>query len=105
MGLLISISFTEDEPNFNVKSRNVKNVKNDGWLRDEEGNLIFWVPDAMRHGVQDMSEMTLPLDAPKHSVFLDCTKMKLGEQWEQVKVIVYNQGISPQLIKYFEGSL
>ncbi|KLO06852.1 WD40 repeat-like protein [Schizopora paradoxa] len=75
----------EDKPYFNVKSRKVKGMKDDGWLRDEEGNIIFWVPDAMRHGVQDMSEVTLPLDAPNHSIVLDCTKMKLGEQWEQAK--------------------
>lgn len=72
---------------FGKNSTKLEGLESDGWLRDSDGNLIFWVPGDMRHGVQDMSLMTLPLSAPGHSVVLDCTKMCLGEKWVQVEVL------------------
>ena len=55
-------------------------------MRSLKGDIIFWVPSDKRNGVQDMSLMTLPLAHPEHTVFLDCTKMVLGEEWVKVKV-------------------
>ena len=78
--------FSEEPSYLHRNSTKAKGLDNDGWLRSPQGDLIFWVPSDKRNGVQDMSLMTLPLAHPEHTVFLDCTKMVLGEEWVNVKV-------------------
>lgn len=80
---------------FHSKLSTDKNANNqngawsDGWFRDQLGNLIFWTPSDMSDGLYDMSLMTLPLDAPKHTIWFDYSKMCIGKEWVHVKVMSY----------------
>ncbi len=57
-------------------------IGSDGWIRDMNGNLLLWIPSDMQHGVmRDMSIMTLPPNAPNHSVVLDGVNLQLGRNW------------------------
>lgn len=55
-------------------------------MRDQEGNLILWVPTDKIHGVNDMSLLTLPPDAPNCTIWLDYSDAFLGEEWSHVQV-------------------
>ncbi len=59
--------------------------------------IIFYFGSlVMRHGVVDMSLITLPHLALGHTVWLDCSRMCIGREWTQMNA---------QLLIYFSFCL
>ena len=55
----------------------------DGWVRDEEGGLLYWVPQDCREGLHSAAVMTIPLTSRVRSVSLDFDDFAFGTSWTQ----------------------
>ena len=56
----------------------------DGWVKDAEGGLLYWVPHYCREGVHSPAVMTIPLTSPNRSVSLDFDDFAFGTSWGQI---------------------
>src|SRR5258706_341485 len=56
----------------------------DGWVRDSEGGLLYWVPHSCRTTVHSPALMTIPLTSPNRSVSLDFDDIAFGTSWTQI---------------------
>jgi WD40 repeat protein len=55
-----------------------------GWVRDPEGGLLYWVPPDCRAGLHSPALLTIPLTSNVRSVSLDFTDFAFGTSWTQV---------------------
>ena len=56
----------------------------DGWVRDSEGGLLYWVPLDIRASVHSPALLTIPLTSRNRSVSLDLDDFAFGTSWTQV---------------------
>ncbi len=56
----------------------------DGWVRDSEGGLLYWVPHECRSSVHSPALMTIPLTSRNRTVSLDFDDIAIGTSWTQV---------------------
>ena len=55
-----------------------------GWVRDTEGGLLYWVPPDCRVGLHSSALLTIPLSSNIRSVSLDFADFAFGTSWTQV---------------------
>ncbi len=56
----------------------------DGWVKDSEGGLLYWVPHDCRESVHSPALMTIPLTSRHRSVALDFDDFAFGTSWSQI---------------------
>jgi hypothetical protein len=56
----------------------------DGWVRDSEGGLLYWVPQDCRNGLHLSPHLTIPVTSPTRSVFLEFDEFAFGTSWTQI---------------------
>jgi len=56
----------------------------DGWVKDSEGGLLYWVPHYCRKSVNSPAVMTIPLTSRKGTVILDFDDFAFGTSWTQI---------------------
>src|SRR5258706_406445 len=56
----------------------------DGWVRDAEGGLLYWVPHYCRRTIHSPALMTIPLTSHNRSVSLDFGDIAFGTSWTQI---------------------
>ena len=56
----------------------------DGWVRDSEGGLLYWVPHDIRETVHSPTLLTIPLTCRNRSVSLDFDDFAFGTSWTQI---------------------
>jgi len=54
-----------------------------GWARDSEGGLLYWVPPDCRAGLHSHALLTIPLTSNIRSVSLDFADFAFGTSWVQ----------------------
>ena len=55
-----------------------------GWVKDTEGGLLYWVPLDCRASLHSPALLTIPLTSNVRSVSLDFTDFAFGPSWTQV---------------------
>ena len=73
-----SIRHSSLNPNFCAKP------DKDGWVKDTEGGLLYWVPHDCRKTLHSPAVMTIPLTSPNRSVSLDFDDFAFGTSWSQI---------------------
>ena len=56
----------------------------DGWVKDSDGGLLYWVPHDCRVSVHSPAVMTIPLSSRNRSVSLDFADFAFGTSWSQI---------------------
>ena len=56
----------------------------DGWVRDSEGGLLYWVPHDCRTTVHSPALLTIPLTSRNRSISLDFDDIAFGTSWIQI---------------------
>ena len=56
----------------------------DGWVKDSEGGLLYWVPHGCRTGLHAPAVLTIPRTSRNRSVCLDFDDVALGTSWSQI---------------------
>ena len=56
----------------------------DGWVRDSEDGLLYWVPQDCREGLNSPARLTIPLTSRNRSVSLDFDDFTYGTSWIQI---------------------
>ena len=56
----------------------------DGWVRDSEGGLLYWVPHECRKTLHSPALMTIPLASHNRSVSLDFDDIAFRTSWTQI---------------------
>ena len=56
----------------------------DGWVKDSEGGLLYWVPHDCRAGLHSPAVLTIPLTSRNRSVSLDFDDFAFGTSWSQI---------------------
>ncbi len=56
----------------------------DGWVKDSEGGLLYWVPHDCRESVHSPAIMTIPLTSRNRTVSLDFEDFAFGTSWSQI---------------------
>ncbi len=56
----------------------------EGWVKDSEGGLLYWVPHECRTTVHSPALMTIPLISRNRSVSLDFDDFAIGTEWTQI---------------------
>ena len=56
----------------------------DGWVKDSEGGLLYWVPHYCRKAVHSQALMTIPLTSHNRSVSLEFDNIAFGTSWTQI---------------------
>ena len=56
----------------------------DGWVKNSEGGLLYWVPHNHRESVHSPAVMTIPLTSRNRSVSLDFDDFAFGTSWGQI---------------------
>ena len=56
----------------------------DGWVRDSEGGLLYWVPHECRFSVHSPALMTIPSTSRNRTVSLDFDDIAFGTLWTQI---------------------
>src|SRR5258706_102966 len=56
----------------------------DGWVRDSEGGLLYWVPHGCRSSMHSPALMTIPLTSRDRSVSFDFDDIAIGTSWTQI---------------------
>ena len=55
-----------------------------GWVRDSDGGLLYWVPQDCRRGLHSPALITIPLISDTRSVSLDFKEFAFGPAWTQI---------------------
>ena len=71
-------SCTPTHPSFDAKPGK------DGWVKDSEGGLLYWVPHEFRKRIHSPAVMTIPLTSRKGTVSLDFDDCAFGTSWIQI---------------------
>jgi WD40 repeat protein len=56
----------------------------DGWVRDSQGGLLYWVPPDCRVGLHSPALLTIPRTSRIRSVLLDFEDCAIGTSWAQI---------------------
>jgi len=56
----------------------------EGWVRDSDGGLLYWVPLDCRSGLHSPALITIPLASSVRSVCLDFEDFAFGTSWTQI---------------------
>ena len=56
----------------------------EGWVRDSDGGLLYWVPPDCRRGLHSPALITIPLTSGVRSVSLDFEDFVFGPAWPQI---------------------
>ena len=56
----------------------------EGWLRDSEGGLLYWVPRECRAGLHSPALLTIPRTSDVRSVSLDFDDFNFGTSWTRI---------------------
>jgi len=56
----------------------------DGWVRDSNNGLLYWVPPDCRAGLHSSALLTIPLTSRFRSVSLDFEDAAFGPSWTQI---------------------
>ncbi len=56
----------------------------DGWVKDPEGGLLYWVPHECRKSVHSLAVMTIPLTSRTGTVSLAFDDFAFGISWSQI---------------------
>ena len=56
----------------------------DGWVRDSEGGLLYWVPHECRASLHSPGLITIPLTSRARFVSLDFDNIAFGTSWTQI---------------------
>ena len=56
----------------------------DGWVRDSEHGLLYWVPPDFRPGLHSPALLTIHLTSHIRSVSLDFADFAFGNSWAQI---------------------
>ena len=56
----------------------------DGWVRDSEGGLLYWVPHDCRRSVHSPALLTIPRTSRNRSIALDFDNFAFGTSWTQI---------------------
>jgi hypothetical protein len=56
----------------------------EGWVRDPEGGLLYWVPHDCRAGLHSPALLTIPLISPVRSVSLQFDEFAFGTSWTEI---------------------
>ena len=56
----------------------------DGWVRDSEGGLLYWVPHDRRAGLNSPAILTIPPTSHNRSVSLDFDDFAFGTSWTRI---------------------
>ena len=56
----------------------------DGWVKDIEGGLLYWVPQDCRAGLHSPVLLTIPITSPIRSVSLHLEGFAFGHSWTQI---------------------
>ena len=56
----------------------------EGWLKDSEGRLLYWVPKDCHTGLHSLALMTIPWTSDIWSVSLDFEEFVFGTSWTQI---------------------
>ena len=56
----------------------------DGWVRDSDGGLLYWVPHDYRTGLHSPALLTIPLTSRIRSASLDFDAFVFGTSWTQI---------------------
>ena len=59
----------------------------DGWVRDSEHGLLYWVPPDCRPGLHSPALLTIPVTSRFQSVSLDFEGFACGSLWAQIFAI------------------
>ena len=60
----------------------------DGWVRDPEGGLLYWVPPDCHTGLHSPALLTIPRTSHIRSVSLDFSNFVFGTSWTRVFISV-----------------
>ncbi len=74
----LSTRSTPMHPSFHMKP------DTNGWVRDSEGGLLYWVPPGCRAGLHSPALLTIPTISDIRSVSLDFTDSAFGTSWTHV---------------------
>jgi WD40 repeat protein len=56
----------------------------DGWVRDSQGGLLYWVPPECRVGLHSPALLIIPRTSRVRSVLLDFEDCAIGTSWTQI---------------------
>ncbi len=56
----------------------------EGWVRDSEGGLLYWVPHECRSSVHSSALMTIPVISHYRSVSFDFDNIAFGTSWTRI---------------------
>jgi WD40 repeat protein len=56
----------------------------DGWVRDSQGGLLYWVPSECRVGLHSPIYLTIPRTSRVRPVCLDFEDCAIGTSWTQI---------------------
>jgi len=56
----------------------------EGWVRDSDGGLLYWVPLDCRRGLHSPALITIPLTSSVRSVSLDFEDFAFGTTWTHI---------------------
>ena len=56
----------------------------EGWVRDPDGGLLYWVPPDSLAGLHSPALLTIPLTSPVRSVSLHFDEFAFGKSWTQI---------------------
>ena len=74
----VPIRPSSSRPNFCAKP------DKDGWVKDSEGGLLYWVPHDCRAGLHSPAVMTIHCTFRKENVSLDFDDFAFGTSWSQI---------------------
>ncbi|KIM33183.1 hypothetical protein M408DRAFT_45846, partial [Serendipita vermifera MAFF 305830] len=60
-----------------------KSMDSEGWLRCDDG-ILLWIPEDCRRGVTSHAIRTIPPDARRRYVRLDLSNFKYGSSWTDI---------------------
>ena len=55
-----------------------------GWVRDSNNGLLYWVPLDCRSGLHSPAVLTIPVTSHIRSIFLDFEDFAFGSSWTQI---------------------
>ena len=79
----LSDSFLQIPPRF-ISYIGAARPDQDGWIRDSDGGLLYWVPYDCRAGLHSPALLTIPLTSPIRSVSLQFDSFAFGTSWTQI---------------------
>ncbi len=84
LGLMttLPVYWTHSLPDFPLVTQRL--LGKDGWVKDSEGGLLYWVPHEYRKRVHSPAVMTIPRTSRRGTVTLDFDDFAFGTSWSQI---------------------